>query len=397
MDWHGILNRIESGEGQKTECTRGLGDGAKVRKALCAFANTEGGVLILGVADDRRIVGVREDAEAVQERLTDFLSTGCSSPVSAKTGRHKDANGWVHWVEVPRQRGFEPLRCEGRVWIRRARSTTEPSATELQELYNAFGYILTEERAIEAADTSHLDLQKLDAYLAAQGLDAADGPQPDSQSDLRNCGALAADSDGSLRPTLYGVLAFGKVPQTYVQTANFWVEGVAYEGSSRASDVLQVAEAKGTVDEQVRRAMGWFAGLGRFESYGEMLRKDRWLLPGKALREAIVNAVVHRDYALVGSHILLEVFEHHVDVTSPGALPNHMDVEHVLRGALPRARNQQLAHFMLVNRFMERRGRGWPIMREAMMAFNGTEPTLLHDKDNRVVRVRFSLGQGLGP
>ena len=391
MDWNGILNRIESGEGETTEFTQGLGDGSKVRRVICAFANTEGGVLILGVADDRRVVGVREDAEAVQERLTGFLSTGCSSPVSAKTGRHKDTNGWVHWVEVPRQRGFEPLRCEGRVWIRRARSTTEPSATELQELYNAFGYILTEERTIEAADSSHLDLQKFDAYLAVQGLDSSEGPQPDSQSDLRNCGALA-DSGGELRPTLYGVLAFGKTPQKYVQTANFWVEGVAYEGQNRASNVLQVAQAKGTVDEQVSRAMGWFAGLGRFESYGELRREDRWLLPGKALREAIVNAVVHRDYALVGSHILLEVFEDHVDVTSPGALPNHMDEEHVLRGALPRARNQQLAHFMLANGFMERRGRGWPIMREEMMAFNGTEPSLLHDKENRVVQVRFSLG-----
>ena len=390
MDWNDILNRIESGEGQTTEFTRGLGDGAKVRRALCAFANTEGGVLILGVEDDRRIVGVREDAEAVQERLTGFLSTGCSSPVSAKTGRHKDPNGWVHWVEVPRQRGFEPLRCEGRVWIRRARSTAEPSATELQELYNTFGYILTEERTIEAADSSHLELQKLGAYLAAQGLDASEGPQPDSQSDFKNCGALA-DLGGELRATLYGVLAFGKTPQKYVQTASFWVEGVAYEGSNRASNVLQVAEAKGTVDEQVSRAMGWFTGLGRFESYGEVLREDRWLLPRRALREAIVNAVVHRDYALVGSHILLEVFDDHVDVTSPGALPNHMAVEHVLRGALPRARNQQLAHYMLVNRLMERRGRGWPIMREAMMAFNGTEPELLHDKENRVVQVRFSL------
>lgn len=248
----------------------------------------------------------------------------------------------------------------------------------------------TEERAIEAADYSHLDLQKFGAYLAAQGLDASEGPQPDSQSDLKNCGALA-DLGGDQRATLYGVLAFGKTPQKYVQTANFWVEGVAYEGSNRASNVLQVAEAKGTVDEQVSRAMGWFVGLGRFESYGEVRREDRWLLPRRALREAIVNAVVHRDYALVGSHILLEVFEDHVDVTSPGALPNHMDVEHVLRGALPRARNQQLAHYMLVNRFMERRGRGWPIMREAMAAFNGTEPTLLHDKENRVVQVRFSL------
>ena len=104
-----------------------------------------------------------------------------------------------------------------------------------------------------------------------------------------------------------------------------------------------------------------------------------------------MNAVTHRDYAIVGTNILLEVFADHVDVTSPGALPNHMDVQRVLRGALPRARNQQLAHFMLVSGLMERRGRGWPIMRDEMRSFNHTAPELLHDEDSRVVRVRFSL------
>ena len=390
MDWAGVLDRIEAGEGLDAEFTRGLGDGAKVRKAMCAFANAEGGLIVLGVDDQQRIVGVKEDAERVQERLTDLLSTGCSAPVSARLGRHEGPQGWVHWVEVARQRSFEPMRCDGRVWIRRARSTTEPSATELQELYNAFGYILTEERTIQGADASHLDMQKLRAFLSAQGLNVTDDPQLDAESDLRNCGALA-DAGGALRPTLYGVLALGKEPQKYPQTSSFWVEGVAYEGTSRASKVLQVGEAKGTADEQVQRAAGWFAGLARFESYGELLRRDRRLLPSKAIREALVNAVAHRDYAIVGAKVLLEAFADHVDVTSPGSLPNHMDVQHVLRGALPRARNQQLAHFMLVSGLMEKRGRGWPLMLDAMRTFNQTEPELLHDQRNRVVRVRFWL------
>lgn len=391
MDWADILNRIEEAEGKSTEFICGLGDGMKVRKAMCAFANTEGGTIVLGVDDEQRIVGVKEGPEKVQERLTRFLDTGCSAPVSASLGRYLDPEGWVHWIEVPKQRGLEPLRCEGRVWIRRARSTAEPSATELQELYNAFGYILTEERTIQAADSSHLDVQKYIDYLTAQGLDTTDEPQPDAESDLRNGGALA-ELGGELRSTLFGVLAFGKAPQKYMQTANFWIEGVAYDGTDRAANTLQVGEGKGTVDEQVRRAVGWFAGLGRFERYGNLLREDRDLLPSRAIREALVNAVAHRDYAIVGSNILLEVFSDHVDVTSPGSLPNHMGVEQVMRGALPRARNQQLTHFLLVARLMERRGRGWPLMRGLMRDFNGTEPELLSDPDSRVVRVRFWLG-----
>ena len=119
---------------------------------------------------------------------------------------------------------------------------------------------------------------------------------------------MLAELGDALHPTLYGVLAFGKRPQSYPQTRNFRVECVAYEGGDRASDVLQVSDAVGRLDEQVERTIGWFSSLGRFESYRGLIRNDRPLLPKSALRESLVNAVVHRDYAITGSKTLMEVF-----------------------------------------------------------------------------------------
>ena len=156
--------------------------------------------------------------------------------------------------------------------------------------------------------------------------------------------------------------------------------------------MLQVADVTGRLDEQVRRAVGWFQGLGRFESYRGLLREDRWLLPEAALREALVNAVVHRDYAITGSKVLFEVFSRHVDVSSPGTLPNHMSVESVRAGAHSRSRNELMANYMVVKGFMEQRGRGWPVMRKAMFEFNGTEPDILQDDKGGYVRVTFRLG-----
>ena len=390
MEWLDVLERIERGEDRHTEFKRGL-DLSDVGKAVCAFANTEGGIVILGVADTRQIVGVREDAESLQERLTSFLQTGCSSPVTARAGRHEDPSGWVHWLEVPRQRGFEPLRYGGRVWVRRERSSVEPSPTELQELYNAFGYIFTEERTIQAATAAHIDLQAFRTYLQEIGLDVETEPQPGHEDDLQNRGVVA-ELGGVLHPTLYGVMAFGRQPQSYPQTQNFRVECVAYEGSDRASSVLQVADATGRLDEQVRRAIGWFSSLGRFESYRGLVREDRPLLPQTALREALVNSVVHRDYAIIGSKVLLEVFAHHVDVTSPGGLPNHMSVESVKAGGHPRSRNGLMANYMLSLGFMEQRGRGWPVMQRAMREFNGTDPSITQGDSGSYVRVRFHLG-----
>jgi ATP-dependent DNA helicase RecG len=316
--------------------------------------------------------------------------------VSARCQRHLDPAGWVHWIEVPRQRGYEPLRYGGRVWVRRERSNVEPSPTELQELYNAFGYILTEERAILVARPADVDLAAFRSYLRAIGLETDEEPQPAGEDDLRNRGVLT-EVDGELRGTVYGVLAFGKEPQRFPQTGSFWVECVAYGGSDRAADVWLAGEGKGRLDEQVRRAVGWVRGLGRFETYRGLIREDVPLVPQKALREAVVNAVVHRDYAITGSKVLLEVFSDRIDVTSPGTLPNHLSVESVRAGGHPRSRNELMANYMLVQGLMEQRGRGWPVMRSAMREFNGTEAELASDEGGKFVRVTLRFGRDLGP
>ena len=391
MDWREVRGLVEVGESATVEFKRGVADLSAVGKALCAFANTLGGTLILGVSNDRRIIGVEQDPESVRERLTSFLQNGCSQPVAASMGRHESPEGWVHWLEAPPQRGFEPMRYSGRVWVRRGSASVEPSPAELGDLYNTFGYILTEERAIQDATAAHIDLEAFDGYLRRLGFDTVAEPQPASEDDLRNRSVLV-DLGGELRATLYGVLAFGKQPQRYPQTRDFRIECVAYAGEDRASEVLQSAAGTGRLNEQVERAVGWFLGLGRFEDFRRLVREDRHLLPRAAIREALVNAVIHRDYAIIGSMSFLEVFSDRVEVTSPGALPNHMTVEQVRAGANPRSRNGSMAHFMSAMGYMEKRGRGWLIMRRVMLAFNRTEPALTNDRENRFVKVGFSLG-----
>jgi len=100
---------------------------------------------------------------------------------------------------------------------------------------------------------------------------------------------------------------------------------------------------------------------------------------------------VHRDYAITGSKILFEVFFDRVQVTSPGALPNHMTVAAVRTGGRTRSRNEQMANYMLDRQYMERRGRGWLVMHRAMQEFNGTEPEIEHDEKSRFVTVSFKL------
>lgn len=391
MNREALLDRIAAGEGDRTELKRGLADLRGVGRTLCAFANGTGGVVILGVDDSHRIVGVAEDPERVQERLTGFLQSGLNKPVTAGCGRVEIDGKPLHWVEVHRhQRGYEPFSYDGRFWLRRGRATVEPSPSERQELFNAFGFVLTERQIVPSVTVEALDFGAIRRFLSAQGFDLETPPQPAREDDLRNA-SIAEDLDGVLRPTLYGLFVFGREPQAGPHTGSLFIQCAAYDGRDQAAEVLSAAEGKGPLEDQVSRATGWFRSLGRREIYDGLYRKDIPPMPYEALREALVNAVIHRDYAITGSQVLLEVFSDRVVVTSPGALPNHMTVEQARSGGAPRSRNEMMANAMVVLGLMERRGRGWLRMRRAMRRFNGTEPELVNDTRNRFVRVVFDL------
>ena len=72
MTWLDILQRIDRGENENTEFKRGPGDLKPTGRAVAAFANTDGGVILMGVDDSSSILGVREDADSVSERLTNY-------------------------------------------------------------------------------------------------------------------------------------------------------------------------------------------------------------------------------------------------------------------------------------------------------------------------------------
>lgn len=190
MEWPEVSKSIAAGESYTVEFKRELGNLKQVGRAICAFANSDGGIVILGVEGNGRIVGVPGDQSATRERLVTLLQTGCSVPVFAHLGTHQVADGTVHWVDACRQRRFEPFRHGGRFWIRRDRSSVEPSASELQELFNRFGYVLTEEQVIPSARLEDIDRIAFRTHQRRQGIDPEDEPQISIEDDLRGARVL---------------------------------------------------------------------------------------------------------------------------------------------------------------------------------------------------------------
>ncbi len=386
MLWPEIAERIAAGDNESTQLDTWDAFPRRAADTLCALANTDGGVLILGVAGDGTFAGVAEDPDQAQQELTELLREGLSMPLSASLGRHQIDGQWVHWIELRKIRYADPIRAAGRVLVRSGAATVEPSPAELQELYNLFGFILTEEQIVPGTTPSDLDLDIFDDFLHRAGLEVAAGSLESRVVDLRNKG-IVTDDGQEPRLSLYGLLCFGRQPQAWPATRNAWVQLVAYAGNDRADETILTGEAKGRLDEQVERTLGWLKALGIREEYSEIERTDRTVVPLRALREAVVNAIVHRDYAILGSRAMVEVFNDRVDITSPGVLPNHSTVEAALSGGHPRTRNELTANFMTTRGLMEIRGRGLPIIRREMEAFNNTHPTLISSQAGSFVRL----------
>jgi ATP-dependent DNA helicase RecG len=237
--------------------------------------------------------------------------------------------------------------------------------------------------------TSAADVERevFRAYMRRKGVDLESEPTLPFETDLLNREVLESDIDGELRLTLFGLMCFGKEPQRHSPTRNLWVDLVAYAGTSRGDAVLFSGEAKGRLDEQVERSEAWLRSLGRNERYEGLQRIDEWPVPLPVFRECVVNAVAHRDYTILGSKVLVEVFDDRIVVTSPGALPNHKRPASVMAGGAPRSRNEAMANYLFDLRLMEQRGSGYPRMIQRMMAFNGTMPDLENHRDERWVRV----------
>ena len=151
----------------------------------------------------------------------------------------------------------------------------------------------------------------------------------------------------------------------------------------------------------LRAANGSFVELGLVEQAWDFVRRnttpasyldgmrrvDRWEYPESVIRETVVNALVHRDYAIAGSDISLTIYSDRLEIESPGRLPNTVTVEKMVAG-FRYLRNQNLVNIMRDYGYMDARGMGVrnkiiPGMRE----HNGTEPGLIADDDRFIVRL----------
>ena len=198
--------------------------------------------------------------------------------------------------------------------------------------------------------------------------------------------------------TVAGLLLFGREPTRYLPQAK--IDAVAYFGTEKDYDarerrtlrgpIVLLKGADGTVLEEglVEQAMAFVRrNIETVILEGGVRRQARWDYPEEAVREAIVNAVVHRDYLLAGTDIELSIYADRLEVVSPGRLTNGITPAR-MRSGCRSARNELLKDVMRDYGYPEHMGMGIPrkIMR-SMREHNGTDPELIEEDEGFTLRL----------
>lgn len=395
MNRFDVLDLIAAGEGSGVEFKAEATVPVKLAKELVALANHSGGTLLLGVADDGTVVGLDGP---VEEWVMNVARSNIRPPIIP----------WYQEVELQPGRRVGVVRVERglvhSLWhnghhtyfIRVGSTSREASPEELARLFQQRGSIRAELQPVSGTSLGDLDLRRLHEYFVERGQEAPDEDDEAQWQRLLVNLEILRETEQSDRPaaSVAGLLLFGSAPARHLPHAT--IDASAYPGPEKTYERIDGERLAGplvplgppsamTDPGLVGRAIAFVvrttAGSSQIIESGE--RVDRPGLPLKAVREVVVNAVVHRDYLVAGSDIELTLYPDRLEVISPGRLPNGVTTEGMRLGVRA-ARNQLLKDTLRDYGLLEHRGLGIPrIVIRSMRDHNGTEPDLIEMPDER--------------
>ena len=386
-----LLRKIRPGEEASLECKAVQLKGGRVvdpngdrlADEIAAIANTADGVLVLGVDDKtREVLGIPlEQIDSVERFVYEICNDSIRPPLVFRAFRMElpDSTGALRpilKVEIPRSLFVH--ESPGGYFHRQGSSARKLPPDLLARLFQQRSQarlIRFEEQGVP--ETALTDLEESLRRRFVIG-------SPDEEVViLLKIRILTRDDTDRIRASVAGILMCSRHPHTWLPGA--FIQAVRYRGIRQDSNYqIDAQEITGPLDEQIRDALAF---VGR--NMGVSAKKDpaRMEAPQFSMRavfEAVVNAVAHRDYSIHGSKIRLFMFDDRLELFSPGGLPNTVTIDSI---ALRQSTRNELLTTMLakcpvedplgqIGRrfFMEKRGDGVPIILEQCRKLSGRDP-----------------------
>jgi len=315
-----ILNLIDKGCSQSLELIKeppmAEADKKELAKIMAAFANSADGIILIGVdKNTRTVVGINSTYDFKEIARID--EKYCSPAVSPKISLENIRGKQLIYVSIVRGAN-RPYYAEGDCYVRVDKQVFAASHNEIQNMYkkdSRFNKQSSDSWPVETARYEDLDKTKIDQYLKNIGVIT---DEKHREKTLKDKGILIEAAD-KLVPTAAGMLMFGNDPQYFLISSG--VRLVKFQGKNIGSVILDQKEVKGTIPEMIDESWKFiFKHMNMSSKVEGLKREDFAEYPAIAVREAIANAIVHRDYSIDGSQVRILIFDDRIEVYTPGGL-----------------------------------------------------------------------------
>jgi len=337
-------------------------DPKQIAEAMVAFANTEGGTLVVGLRDDGAMVG-KSDLEGLSKSLREADTLCSPSVVTGSWEPVETDEGTVYALRIPRSIELHAL-SDGRVVIRNENAVRPLGGREILKLDSAKSTGDFESEAVPGATRDDFSPKYLEEYLAKRA-ERTKRPYNGRIDDLlREIGAM----DTAGRPTVSGILLFAEYPQHWLpQSGVVFAKfvGKTPRGDNGLAGYSRREELSGPLPRLIENAWNLVWGEMAVSAVVKgLVREESYEYPQFAVREAIVNAICHRDYRLRGRRIEIRMYSDRLEVISPGGLPGFITVENIVDEHF--SRNPRIVNGLFQWGYIEELGLGIDRMLEVM-------------------------------
>lgn len=368
MDTRQVMEWLRAGEGQQVEFKERYN--SRVIESLVAFTNTTGGQVLVGVDSRGRIVGLT-DADQVVESIISAGREAVSPPISPTVEIVRSPEGSIVVAQI--QATGRMHAKSGAIFVRHGRQTRRATSEEIRALTLRETPQVFETLPATGATWGDLDIQRLREYFQTMTPRAASLEA--GLTDLAATARLSVTQSGQTFPTVAGMALFGREPQRY--NASWGITALRVRGQEfNRNRVVDRRELTGSVDALIEAGQRFVADHMRvayqFEP-GNVRRKEVPEYSLDAVREALTNAVAHRDYQLAET-IQVRIFDDRLEVQNPGGLLPGLTLETVMRGGVARRRNEVISEILRQWGFVEKAGFGIVFIQQQMRELGAEEP-----------------------
>jgi predicted HTH transcriptional regulator len=349
MDHSGLLRRLE---GKTLEFKHDLSSPDGVLRTIVAFANTAGGVVLVGDDDGARHVRGVPDPRDAEERIANLVSDSIAPRVLPDIEVLPWRRSHVLAIQIhPSASRPHHMKRDGAnagTYVRVGSTNRRADAEMIEEIRRtARGDSFDEQPVLD------LNSEAIDFRAASESIAPVRALRRRDLEPLR----LLTTHQGQLRPTVGGVLLFGTDTARELHFPDAWIQAGRFAGSDKTR-IADRAEFRRPLVQAISDAIAFVEKHSlRGADIGRLERSDRWSIPPLAVREALVNAVAHADYAQRGAPIRVSIFDDRLEIENPGLLPFGLTVDDLPRG-VSKLRNRVIGRVLHALGLIEQWGSG---------------------------------------